>query len=354
MKSAKFLPLLCAVALGACAKDRRTDLDRAQVEGDRPPATVAGELRISGPHTHENLSVYLVHAENPAAERQFLTLSEALQQKKVRIHETGNVNELAIENLSDHEEIFIQSGDIVRGGKQDRVLGVDLILEAGSGKVPIASFCVEQGRWRQRGGESLALFSSSSNMAFSNDLRLAIKKDADQSEVWRNVRDLQARLASNLEAEVASPASKSSLELTLENDAVKKTTRQYTVALAGAPEKDPDVVGIVVAVNGEIYSADIYSSRALFHKLWPKLLESAAVEAVASKRDANSSDLPSVSAVEEFLRALPDESITTRTVSPRIRMTTREAPNVVVFETFDSKRGGECLHRNYVLKADEK
>jgi hypothetical protein len=114
--------------------------------------------RLSGPHVHGNLAIYFVHgasAPGPVP----LTLQEAMASRTVQVYETGSVNELEIENAGDRE-VFVQSGDIVKGGKQDRVLMVSLVLPARSGRMPIASFCVEQGRWAARSGEDVARFSS--------------------------------------------------------------------------------------------------------------------------------------------------------------------------------------------------
>jgi ARG and Rhodanese-Phosphatase-superfamily-associated Protein domain len=99
----------------------------------------------------------LDHGEDRIKGKVPLTLQEAIEQKKVIVHETENVNELAVENTTD-QEIFIQSGDLVKGGKQDRLLVFDLILHPKSGKLPIAAFCVEAGRWQQRGSESREVF----------------------------------------------------------------------------------------------------------------------------------------------------------------------------------------------------
>ena len=54
----------------------------------------AADLRISGPFTHENLSVYLLHSsvKKPAAPN-LLTLHEAMEQKKAAVYETGKVDE---------------------------------------------------------------------------------------------------------------------------------------------------------------------------------------------------------------------------------------------------------------------
>src|SRR2546430_7162669 len=92
--------------------------------------------RITGPVVHGNLAVYFVHGASSAGAVP-LTLAEALDAKKVRVSETGSVNELAIANLGDRE-IFVQSGDIVKGGQQDRVLSVSLVLPPRSGSIPIA------------------------------------------------------------------------------------------------------------------------------------------------------------------------------------------------------------------------
>src|SRR5882724_6494278 len=113
----------------------------------------AEDYRVSGPVTHENLAIYLIRGPS-AAGKVPLTLDEALGKRAVRVHETGNVNELTVENLG-NEDVFIQSGDIVKGGQQDRALTVSLILPPKSGRVPLSAFCVEQGRWAARGKEDV-------------------------------------------------------------------------------------------------------------------------------------------------------------------------------------------------------
>src|SRR5712671_8234141 len=85
------------------------------------------EYRLEGPFTQGNLSVFLVHGKDKITGQTFITLQEALVTKKVVVRETREVNELSIENLSS-EEVYVQSGDIVKGGQQDRMLVVDLIL----------------------------------------------------------------------------------------------------------------------------------------------------------------------------------------------------------------------------------
>src|SRR5258708_5364474 len=110
----------------------------------------ASDYELSGPYTHRNLTVFLIYGANKINAKNFLTLQEALAQKKVVVFETKSVNELAIQNLS-NQEVYVQSGDIVMGGQQHRMLAVDLIVPPHSGKIPIAAFWVESCRWTRRG-----------------------------------------------------------------------------------------------------------------------------------------------------------------------------------------------------------
>ena len=148
---------ILAVVIGATAHQKSKT-------SEKPVKITTGEYRLSGPFTHKNLSIFLVHGKNTFEGKTFLTLQEAMVQKKVVVYETKSVNELAIENVS-NEDVYVQAGDIVKGGQQDRMIGVDLIVPSRSGKMPIAAFCVEHGRWSGRGNEQAAVFSSSADVA---------------------------------------------------------------------------------------------------------------------------------------------------------------------------------------------
>src|SRR4029079_15793132 len=126
------------------------------------------------------LAVYFVHGVSAGGAIP-LTLQEALAKGSVQVVETGQVNELQIENTSS-EEVFIQAGDIVKGGKQDRVLTVSFVLRPKSGRLPIASFCVEQGRWSARGGEKLDQFSSAKESMPARIGLLAMASPPDETK----------------------------------------------------------------------------------------------------------------------------------------------------------------------------
>lgn len=317
-----------------------------------PPFQPPDNLRISGPHTHENLAVFLVHGDSRDGGIEILTLQKALEAKLVVLHETSRVQQLEIENLTPDKAVFIQAGDIVRGGKQDRILAIDLIIEPGSGRVAISSFCVERGRWTRRGSESTGRFSSSSNYAASNGLKLAVKQSRQQGEVWSRVARDQKRLGDNLGTTVISGESASSLELTLENKKLQATAAEYTGKLSGVLESKNSVVGVVFAINGKTYGADTYASGRLFHSLWPKLLEAAAIEAIASRNEPKADTLPTQADVQAFLSSLATAKSASRRVSKRLLAVTRETEGCVLFETLETNADGSetCIHRSYVRK----
>src|ERR1700716_3525930 len=224
------------------------------------------EYRLEGPFTRGNLTVFLIHGKDRIKGQTFITLQEALVQRKVIVRETRSVNELTIQNVS-RQEVYVQSGDIVKGGAQDRMMAVDLILPPHSGRIPISAFCVENGRWSKRGSEEVTVFNSSANVIAGRELKLAAKNAESQGEVWRQVAVAQDKLSANTGTRVNGAASPTSFQLALENTEVQKTSDSYFKALAGIIDGKSDVIGYVFAINGKINSADIYASNALFKKL---------------------------------------------------------------------------------------
>jgi hypothetical protein len=306
---------------------------------------------LSGPYTHENLTVFLVHGEDRLDGKTPLTLEEAMDRDLVVVHETSSVNQLEIENVSPADEVYVQAGDIVKGGKQDRVIAVDLIVPARSGRIPIGAFCVEHGRWTARGAESTRAFNSSTEMIPSKDLKLAAKHSKSQAEVWDRVGAAQMELSAASNANVASNVSRSSLQLSLENKEVRASAGEYIDALRSIVDGKEDVIGFVFAINGEINSADTYGSAKLFAKLWPKLLKAASIEAVSESHRSKISSVIDVDDIRDFMSDAESARVSeTRTVTERVRMITRESKDVVFLESQDRKQDDAWIHRNYITK----
>lgn len=341
-----FVCLLVALPVGLFISARAQEAS-SKPQGQKEPART--NYRISGPYTHQNLTIFLVHGKDLMPGKNFLTLQEALAQNKVRVYETKDVNELAIRNLSD-QDIYIQAGDIVRGGEQDRMISIDFIVPPRSGRMPIAAFCVESGRWSKRGEEQAGWFSSSENAAATKELKLAAKVANSQEAVWENVSVAQEKLSKNVSEVVAVSASPTSYELSVENARVKEGTAAYINALRRILRNKPDVIGYAFAINGKVNSADIYASRALFAKLWPKLLKATATEALA-ELDQNAKAEPVTDAtIRAFLAESEQPDAKSKEVTRRVRVVTREDNQNIFFETQDRAQKDAWVHRNYIRK----
>ena len=303
--------------------------------------------RISAPYTYKNLTIFLIHGKDSTNKKNIVTLQEALKMGIFRVFETSEVNELMVENISRTFDVFIQSGDIVKGGKQDRVLAISIIIPARSGRVSIEAFCVESGRWQKREGEDSQQFSSSEERIVSKDLKLAANAARSQQEVWGKVAEAQKKLSDNVGGDVTRNASATSLQLALENRKVTATADEYIRTLSSLVAGKPDVIGYAFAINGEINSADIYVSNHLFVKLWPRMLKAAAIEAVAEKSDANvNAPSPKPSAIQGFISEAEKGRAKERSTSGKSKVVTRENDGNTMFEARD--KSDLVVHPNYV------
>ena len=304
--------------------------------------------RISAPYAYKNLTIFLIHGKDETAKKNIVTLQEALKMGIFKVYETSEVNELAVENISKTHDVFIQSGDIVKGGKQDRVLAISIIIPARSGRVSIEAFCVESGRWQKREGEDSQQFTSSEERIVSKDLKVAANAARSQQEVWSKAAEAQKKLSQNVGADVTRNASGTSLQLALENRKVAATADEYIRKLSGLIAGKSDVIGYAFAINGQINSADIYVSNHLFAKLWPRMLRAAAIEAVAESGGSSSINVPAPkpNAVESFITDAEKGRAKERPTSGKSKVITRENEGNTMFEARD--KADLIVHRNYV------
>jgi ARG/rhodanese/phosphatase superfamily protein len=306
------------------------------------------QTRLSGPFMHNNLTIFLIHGADKST-KNLLTLDEAIDQHKVVVYETRNVNELAVENVSS-EDVFIESGDIVKGGAQDRTLKDDLILPSKSGKVSLNSFCVEHGRWTRRGSEDVRTFGEAHQAIASKELKMAVKLKQDQREVWNQVARAQAQLSSNLRTDVRAAPSPTSFAMTLEAPAVQRSIDGYLEDLAGIVKAKTDVIGYAFAIDGKLNSADIYASHDLFAKLWMKLLRASSVEAVSSYQPGKKFEPVPANVVKTALADAESGKGSAKNLTDRTEVVVKETAQNVMFETRDRAQHEIWIHRNYLTK----
>ncbi len=308
-------------------------------------------ITITGPFTHDNLSIFLLHGADAIDGKGFIPLDEAMEQKCVVVHETGNVGQLEVENISELFDLYIQAGDVVKGGRQDRTFGVDFVLPPKSGRTPIPSFCVESGRWHRRAGEAVGSFSSSKSHLSSKSLRMAAKLSKSQSEVWDKVAEAQEDLSASLDKPLYAAASPSSYQLSVEDEDLQKRKESYRVSLAKLIEQTPDAVGYAFVINGQINTADSYGSGILFRKLWNKLLDAAILEAIAELRRKPEAQAGPVTpeTIRQWLLEAEETAVSDRQeVPPRVRVDTRRGEKTIVFDTRDHGFHDAVLHKNLV------
>ncbi|MBL9132425.1 MAG: hypothetical protein JNG86_14565 [Verrucomicrobiaceae bacterium] len=328
---------------------------KAALAAPSQPATlrrIADKISIAAPLQHANIEIFFIEGDDLADTTKVLTLDEAMSVKAgVVVKETKQVNELSVQNGLADKQVFIMAGDIVKGGQQDRTLASDLPLQPQSGSVPVASFCVEQGRWQKRGNESADAFASSKNAITSKEGKLAVRKAANQSLVWDSVAAAQEKLSRNIGKDVKPVASASSLQLTLEDKDLKAKVAAFQKALLAAVEARPRSLGFVYAINGEINSAEIIAGHDLFRRLWPKMLESIATEAISLADGKKAATPATVESVLEFIRKAESAAATKKPLQGTLKHISAESDETCLFETADEKLDGQWLRRN-ILKKD--
>jgi len=278
-----------------------------------PCRVPAGEVAADSPYhvlapiRHGNLTIFPVVAASWHDANGFLTLDEGLRSGAVVVTESGGgsplirprsrgdssvlrapgaqVNQLVLVNNA-KQPLLLLAGEIVTGGKQDRVIGKDRLVPAESDPIDLSVFCVEPGRWT---GAKVSFGSFGSAMA-QPGVRARAMADKDQEQVWSEVRKTQSAVAQSLPAPAAVEVGRtSSYAGVMANGEVKQRVdaiaepmqRDFQSVIKQLREKN--AVGVVVAVNGELVWADVFASPLLLEKYWPKLLRSYAAEAIVSR-----------------------------------------------------------------------
>jgi hypothetical protein len=209
---------------------------------------------------------------------------------------------------------------------------------------------VEHGRWTQRGRESVQTFDSANQALATKQLKLAVKLRANQQEVWNGVAAVQASLASAMNLSAHSAASPTSLPMTMEVPAVRRSIDGYIQDLAGVPNRQDDVIGYAFAIDGKVNSADIYGSHQLFAGLWMKLLRASAVEAVSEHQPSKQFAPGTLADVRAMFADADSAKPSVRDVTARTEVVTKETRQSVMFETRDRAQNGAWIHANYIAR----
>jgi hypothetical protein len=239
-------------------------------------------LQFTGPTRHENLEIHFLIG--PSVPPDYLTLAEGSSQQVVEIFETGRVGRLAVLNKSTDRPLFIQAGELLKGGLQDRTVATDLVLDPGEKYDGLPTYCVERARWSKRQAEDHTKFTHGQEFVSTKPLRKSVECRADQAEVWAAVSKAQLDMASAVPGYKESEASPSSYKMSLEDAALQKNVEEWFHVIHERSPLDEKTVAVAVTINGRLEKIDWYGHAQTSHRLWPGLLRAAILEALLEKR----------------------------------------------------------------------
>src|SRR5262249_40453597 len=255
---------------------------------------------IQGPFTHQDLTVFLLCSDRQDG-HDFLTLDEGLKEGLVTVseQEREQVRALWIDNQSDRP-LYLQEGERLVGGKQDRTIISSLVIPPPSGKTSVPTFCVEHNRWVE--GSKGREFGFSVNPALApKGVRGAAKVEGSQERVWGCVAAQKEYACGR----GLCPNTNSSVNEMLDAPQVQAISEEYATALERALDRaeNGDAVGMAIVWGGQIEEVTLYPNRALFRKLFPRLIRAYAVQAALLKDQAKGGEPVTDTAVAQFLQA---------------------------------------------------
>jgi hypothetical protein len=265
-------------------------------------------------------------------------------------NDSASVNEVVVINRSE-KPLYLAPGDVMIGGQQDRVIGQEIVVDATGKPTPIPVFCVEHGRWSQRAvaenvnylanvqanetdqlsTEQLQKLAQEANDGkfvkgagvVTKDVRLAVQGSMEQQKVWDEV----AKANQKSGAQSGSGAFTANYG---EKEVAEKLD-PYLAALQTAVTDRRNVVGVIVAINGKSHSIDVFESTPLFNKLWPKLLKSYALDAVASTGEAGADKACDTAAAVDFLKQASEAAVAKQEDKAGVSLTHRENDKLACF-----------------------
>ena len=215
--------------------------------------------------------------------------------------------------------LLLLAGEIVTGGKQDRIIAKDRIVPADAEPIDLSVFCIEPGRWT---GSTTSFGASAKAQANSFMVQPQVREQAmvskDQGQVWDSVHGAITKMAVaaappmasqsvTVQANISADAlGTTSYARAMQNSAVStKVDEAAAQAIAGREQvmaklREEHAVGVVVAVRGEIIWADLFASTDLLARYWTKLVRSYAAESLA---DGDNHATPSAADAQRFLDA---------------------------------------------------
>ncbi|HEY4207236.1 MAG TPA: DUF6569 family protein [Puia sp.] len=196
-------------------------------------------------------------------------LKQALAQGLVTVTERGttaleNVHWLRF-NTHSNKSVYISGGEIMAGGRQDRMVVRDTILRPSGKDQYVPVMCVEEGRWSDK--EKKFGYGALAN----SHLRKVLDSTPNQVFVWREI-DRQLDLG----------GFKTKTQAYLSRTLDKKLGKKYEMGeddyfkwfYNKFQHTDSNVVGFVAISGDKVVGSDIFATRGIFYYQLEPLLHS--------------------------------------------------------------------------------
>jgi len=277
-----------------------------------------GEIIADG-----GLQLAPVYKNDSAISGPLVSLAQAFADGQAQIRETGNVNSLEIENLSDHPLILL-GGEIVEGGLQDRAIATDIVVPPRSA-VRVGAFCVEKGRWSPLAGSDNSRFKPS-GVFLDGDARAAGQSggaaQSNQLAVWEQVSKALSSLGVEAPSGNYRDVAKSSAVI---------ASRERAASLKRKIAEDQRAIGLAVAYRGEVQKIEAFSDPGLFATYRDQLIDSYVATASKEPPGRLLAEADLMAFANAFVGDKPRE-----TVFPGGKRIETEGPEIALFELLDA------------------
>ncbi|MDB0062721.1 hypothetical protein N9F27_01345 [Crocinitomicaceae bacterium] len=269
--------------------------ENLKIKGSSAEITNTAPADFDMSYSFENLRLYPIiansgfHAEHKDLGN-FVLLKEAMDKKKIIITETGGTNQLnntieqsnrninvsgtvntLIAKNDSKDTVFIMAGEVVKGGKQDRVVAQDIIILPGD-KVDLSAFCVEKNRWSTKDGNN-GKFTGTYNVA-NMDIRKTVTTEKNQSQVWKKVDEQTAKNGAS---------SSTSTYTNLENsEEYQENLKKYMEVFQASFKDDKNVIGVIAVTGDKVMGCDMFATHDLFINSYEGLIHSYIGEAITN------------------------------------------------------------------------
>jgi hypothetical protein len=248
----------------------RTAPDRPPPERPRtdPIRRVIQSLRVREGCTYRRLTIFLLELDEPEDPTPYTSVQQALAAGVLDVRESqqDNISALRVRNRGT-DAVLMLAGEVLLGGKQNRILRDDVLLSPRSDWVRVPVACVEERRWSRQSRP----FQRRIHMA-PLQLRAASQSGRSQDGIWHDIRGYHERFGVESKSR--------DLAAIRDTERVRQALRDYRRHF-GRHCWRPETVGMVVARRGRIVGADIFCNARVFRQHRDRLLDSYAIDCIA-------------------------------------------------------------------------